>query len=156
MSHRTSALAYRAALPKTNTNARQYNATYSEPFVEGEFVAIRDSPTGPFYVAQIQDVNDKSIRVHYHGTTNMVLSDAVFKPCWHAAGSEDIVLSWEVPDDGEWMHLEFIDYHGIIDLKDIHTVLVARNLEFTKAGKLPFRSLQALAPFHDQLFRFTK
>ena len=149
-------LAYHAALPKTNADARRYNATYSEPFVEGEFVAIRDSPTGPFYVAQIQDVNHKHIRVHYHGTTHMVLSDAIFKPCWHAAGSEDIVLSWDVPDDGEWMHLEFIDYHGIIDLKDIHTVLVARNLEFTKAGKLRFRSLHALAPFHDQLFRFTK
>jgi hypothetical protein len=66
------------------------------------------------------------------------------------------VLSWDVPDDGEWNHQTFIDYHGTIDLKDIHTVLVARNLEFTKADRLRFRSLRALTPFHDQLFRFTK
>jgi hypothetical protein len=38
---------------------------------------------------------------------------------------------------------------------DVHTVLVARQLEFTKAGKLRFRALRSLAPVHDQLFRFT-
>ena len=148
-------LAYNATLPKTNSNARQYNTTYSQPFANGEFIAVRDSPTGPFYVAEIQEVTARNIRVHYYGTTHMVLADAIFKPCWHAAGKEDIVLSWQVPDDGEWMHLEWIDYHGFIDLKDIHTVLVARNLDFTKTGKLRFRSLRTLAPFHDQLFRFT-
>jgi hypothetical protein len=50
----------------------------------------------------------------------------------------------------------FIDYNGEVDLKDVHTVLVARHLEFTKAGKLRFCSLRSLAPVHDQLFRFAK
>jgi transposase InsO family protein len=45
---------------------------------------------------------------------------------------------------------------GSMILKDVHTVLVARNLEFTKMGKLRFRSLRALAPVHDQIFRFAK
>jgi hypothetical protein len=52
--------------------------------------------------------------------------------------------------------MHYSDYWGEIDLKDIHTVLVARKLELTKAGKLRFRSLRALAPFHDQLFRFAR
>ncbi len=51
---------------------------------------------------------------------------------------------------------EFLDFNGEVDLKDVHTVLVARHLEFTKACKLRFRSLRALAPVHDQLFRFAK
>jgi hypothetical protein len=35
-------------------------------------------------------------------------------------------------------------------------VLIARHLDFTKAGKLRFRALRALTPVHDQLFRFTR
>jgi hypothetical protein len=38
------------------------------------------------------------------------------------------------------------EYSGEIDLKDIHTVLVARDIQFTKAGKLCFRALRSLAP----------
>ncbi len=45
---------------------------------------------------------------------------------------------------------------GDVNIKDIHLVLVARKLEFTKAGKLRFRALRALAPVHDQLFRFQR
>jgi hypothetical protein len=149
-------LPYKASQPKHNAAARSFNQIYSEPFQEEEFIAIRDTPTGPFYVTQVQDVTSNTIRVHYFGTTHMVLADAVFKPCWHEAGEEAIVLSWDVPEDSDWNHNRYVDYHGIIDLKDIHTILIARQLEFTKAGKLRFRSLRVLAPFHDQLFRFTR
>ena len=67
----------------------------------------------------------------------------------------DIVLAQDCPqpyDD----HITFIAYSGTVDIKDIHLVLVARNLQFTKAGKLRYRSLRALAPVHDQLFRFQR
>ncbi len=70
--------------------------------------------------------------------------------------SGDIVLAEVIPDHDEWNDRTFIEYCDEIDLKDIHTVLVARNLELTKASKLRFRSLRALAPVHDQLFRFTR
>ncbi len=82
----------------------------------------------------------------------MVLATAVFKPCWHEVDGENILLQWERPD---W---DFVPYAGTIglDLRDIHTILVARKLEFTKAGKLRFRSVHTLAPFHDQLFRFQR
>jgi hypothetical protein len=66
-----------------------------------------------------------------------------------------MTLSFNVPKDPS-EHELFVDYSGIVDLEDIHTVLVARKLELTKASKLRFRSLRALAPFHDQLFRFEK
>ncbi len=38
----------------------------SELFVPGEFIAVRDDATGPFYVAEIQDVSPRTLRVHYY------------------------------------------------------------------------------------------
>ena len=66
-----------------------------------------------------------------------------------------MILGWEPPEN-EDKHPQYVDYNGQVDLKDINTVLVARHLEFIKAGKLRYRSLRALAPFHDQLFRFDR
>ena len=100
-------------------------------------------------------VRPESVNLHYYGCTEVVLAAAVFKPCWHEIASNDIVLAKESPqpyDD----HITHIPYAGDVDIKDIHLVLVARNLEFTKAGKLRFRALRALAPVHDQLFRFQR
>ena len=90
----------------------------------------------------------------YQHTTGIVLAEAVFKPCWHEVGGHDIILDWKRPEDTA-LH-QYLEYNGEIDLKDIHTVLVARNIEFTKAGRLRFRALRSLAPVHDQLFRFAK
>ena len=70
--------------------------------------------------------------------------------------SGDIVLAEVIPDADEWLDRTFVEYSGELDLKDIHTVLVARNLQLTNSGKLRFRSLRALAPVHDQLFRFAR
>jgi hypothetical protein len=141
-------------MAKTNTNAN-FNEVYSHPFVVGEFIAVRDEPNGPFYIALVEEVRPAQILVHYHGTTGVVLAEAVFKPCWHEVGGHDIVLEWKCPEDSELS--QFIDYNGEIDLKDnIHTVLVAHDIQFTKAGKLRFRALRSLAPVHDQLFRFAK
>ena len=71
----------------------------------------------------------------------------------HVHGDE-IVLEWECPDWDDDGRPNFVAYSGTLDLRDVHTVMVARKLEFTKTGKLRFKSIRALAPFHDQLFRF--
>jgi hypothetical protein len=147
-------LPYRATSAKTNADA-SFSPLYSEPFTENEYIAIRDSPRGPFFVAQILLVTPTYVSLHYYGTTSIVLSTAVFKPCWHEVGGDAMILSWEPPGN-EDKHPQFVDYNGQVDLKDINTVLLARHLEFTKTGKLRYRSLRALAPFHDQLFRFDR
>jgi hypothetical protein len=147
-------LPYKAARAKLNAEA-SFSQTYSAPFSVGEFIAIRDEPTGPYYVALVQKVTAKCIRVQYYGTTGIVLADAVFKPCWNDRNSDEIILQWDLPDRNDALQKNFVAYTGEIDLKDVHTVLVARQLEFTKAGKLRFRALRSLAPVHDQLFRFT-
>ena len=38
-------------------------------------------------------VSLKTITVQYYGTTQIVLADAVFKPCWHELMGGDIVLA---------------------------------------------------------------
>ncbi len=70
-------LPYKAARAKKNADA-SFSQTYSAPFSIGEFIAIRDEPTGPYYVALVQTVTAKCIRVQYYGTTGIVLADAVF------------------------------------------------------------------------------
>ncbi len=67
-----------------------------------------------------------------------------------------IVLNWECAGGIVNGRPTVVPYSGTLDLRDIHTVLVARNLKFTKTGKLRFKSVRALAPFQDQLFRFER
>ncbi len=101
-------LPYRATKAKTNANAA-FNEIYSHPFVVGEFLAIRDDPTGPIYIALVQDLNAASLNLHYYGTTTIVLADAIFKPCWHEIGGADIILAWKCPEDSLEQRLLFID-----------------------------------------------
>ncbi len=61
-------LPYRAEKPKGNAAAQQFNEVYSTPFEEYEFIAVRDDPKGPFYLAEIMEVSAKSITVQYYGT----------------------------------------------------------------------------------------
>ena len=131
-------LPYRAQKAKANANAA-YNTQYSAPFTIGEFIAIRDEPTGPFYVAKVELIFEKTVTVHYYGCTGMMMDTAVFKPCWHMVAGDDIVLQWDCPDWDDDGRPNFVAYSGTLDLRDIHTVLVARNLEFTKAHKLRYK-----------------
>jgi hypothetical protein len=64
-------LPYRAEKAKSNADAA-YNRTYSEPFAVGEFLALRDEPTGPFYVARVDSLVDQTVTVHYYGCTGIV------------------------------------------------------------------------------------
>jgi hypothetical protein len=147
-------LPYRATKAKINADSA-FNPHYSDPLQEGEFIAIRDEPAGPFYVAEVMAVDETSVNLHYYGCTAIVLAAAVFLPCWHEIASNEIVLSSECPEPYDDI-ITFIPYSGNVDKQDIHLVLAARKLEFTKANKLRFRSLRALAPVHDQLFRYEK
>ena len=147
-------LPYRAKKVKTNADSA-FSPHYSDPFHEGEFIAIRDEPAGPFFIAEVMEVTATQLIVHYYGCTEIALASAIFKPCWHEVAGNQMILDFTCPTPHEW-HTQYIEYSGASDLTDLHTVLVARKLEFTKAHKLRFRSLRALAPVHDQLFRYDK
>ncbi len=73
-------------------------------------------------------VADKSITVHYYGCTDIALAAAVFRPCWHEVGGDQMILDLECPSN-EDEHPQFVDYNGTLDLKNLHLVLVARKLE---------------------------
>ncbi len=118
-------------------------------------IAIRDDVSGPFYVAEVTNVGAKAVSLHYFGCTEIVLASAVFLPCWHEENSNEIILALDCPQPYDDIDT-YIAYAGDVDLADIGIVLVARDLEFTQQGKLRFRSRRALAPVHDQLFRFER
>ncbi len=126
-------LPFRATKPKSNASAT-FSQVYSTPFLVDEFIVVRDDPTGPIYIATVLEVSQKSVHEHYYyyGTTGIILAETVFKPCWHEPESSDIVLSWDCPSSPDKHPPYFIGYHGEIDLKDINTALMARQLEFTK------------------------
>jgi hypothetical protein len=81
------------------------------------------------------EVTATQLVVHYYGCTDIALASAVFKPCWHEVGGAQIILDFKCPEPVEW-HTQYLEYSGALDLSDLHTVLVARKLEFTKAHKL--------------------
>ncbi len=141
-------LSYRAKRSKTNDEAG-FNETYSDAFAIDEYIAIRDDAVGPFYVARITAISTRTVTLHYYGCREVILQNAVFCPAWHRHGSDAITLSHECPEN-------LIAYSGIIQLKTIRHVLVARHLDFTSTGKLRFRAQRALAPVQDQLFRFSR
>jgi hypothetical protein len=58
-------LPYRAKKAKPNADAN-FSPLNSDPFVEDEFLAVRDEPSGPFYLARVILVTI-SITVHYYG-----------------------------------------------------------------------------------------
>ncbi len=94
-------------------------------------------------------VTTKRLSVHYCSCTEILLAAAIFKPCWHEVGGDQMIMAFDCPHPDEWHPTQFVEYSGELDLRDIHTVLVARKLELTKANKLRFRSLRASAPVHD-------
>ncbi len=116
-------LPYRATKAKTNADAN-FSLQYSDSFVEDEFLAVRDEPGGPFYLARVTFVTDKYITVHYYGCTEIALASAVFKPCWHEVGGDQMILDFDCPEN-EDKHPQFVDYNGTLQFKDLYTVLVA-------------------------------
>ena len=145
-------LPYRAKSAKLRSDVQAFNETYSDKFTVGEHLAIRDDKTGPFYVAKVTAVNARTISLHYFGCREVLLSNAIFRPCWHLPVQDDepaITLNETCPPN-------HIAYSGEVDLKDIRHVLVARHLSFTSTSRLRFRAQRALAPVQDQLFRFAR
>jgi hypothetical protein len=134
----------RAVSIRSNTT---FDPTHSDPFAPGEFVAVRDAPSTPFYIAKATSINATGISAHYHGCTHRNIARAVFKPCWHAPNSNAISLALLAPANE-------IPCTGELQFDSLRNLLVARNLEFTNARKLRKKSERQIAPLHDELFIF--
>ena len=126
-----------------------YDPFYSDPFTLDEIVAVRDDPDSPFYIARTTAINASFISVHYYGCTTRDLRRAVFRPCWHHPGSNEISLAAAaLPNQ--------IPYTGRLDLDALRELLVARNLGFTQAAKLRRKSQRAIVDNALDLFIFDK
>ncbi len=73
---------YKASRAKTNADA-SFSQIYSAPFVVGEFIAVRDEPTGPFFVALAQHLTAEVLRVHYYGTTCQNSSSVLYRELYY-------------------------------------------------------------------------
>ena len=126
-----------------------FDPFYSDPFTLDEIVAVRDDPDSPFYIARATSINATFISVHFYGYTTRDLRRAVFRPCWHCPGSNDISLAAAaLPNQ--------IPYTGRLDLDSLRELLVARNLGFTKANKLRRKSQRAIVDNVLDLFIFDR
>ena len=137
-------LPYRATISK---NTAACDPAYSDPFVPDEIIAVRDEPNQPYFIARLLSVAAAAITVHYLGCTVADTARAVFRPGWHLENSNDVVLSDNQPPN-------HVPYVGSIDFDALRILLVARNLEFTKANRLRRKSQRALDPVKSQLFIF--
>jgi hypothetical protein len=140
----TNILPYRAVSARTQA---AYDPATSGPFVLGEIVAVRDDPSSPYYLASAIQIAASNITVHYFGCTQRDIQRATFRPAYHFADSDSIILSATRPADS---HL----CTGIIEFDSLRELLVARNLQFTNAKKTSQEIAKDLAPTHDGLFVF--
>ena len=139
-------LPYRAT---SSRSAAVYDPTCSDDFLVDEFVAIRDEPHTPFYLAKATDVTDIGVNVHYFGCTNPDISKATFRPAWHLPHSDQMILSTNVPRGT-------IEYTGAIEFDSLRNVLFARNLELTSGKRLRKKSQKLLHHIQDELFIFSR
>jgi hypothetical protein len=130
-----------AALPPT------YDPFYSAPFLADEYIAVRDEPEGPFYLAKTVDILATTISVHYFGCTNPDISRAKFLPCWHLPNDDQIQRPAIQPPN-------HIPYTGTLEIDSLDVLLVARGLLLTTANKLRVKSQRLLAPKLNELFLF--
>jgi hypothetical protein len=139
-------------LPYRATSSRSavvYDPTYSDDFLVDEFVAIRDEPNTPFYLAKVTDVTDVGVNVHYFGCTNPDISKATFRPAWHLPLQDQMILSTNAPRGT-------IEYSGAIEFDSLRNLLVARNLELTSGKRLRKKSQKLLHHIQDELFIFSR
>jgi len=126
-----------------------YDPKYSDPFSINEFIAVRDSPGEPFYIATVKTIRTKSIKVQCLGCTQTDLERAVFRPCWHLPNSNYIKLAIAPPNN-------HIACTGTLELDSLRNLLVGRNMLFTKAMRLRKKSQRIIDPMHDELFIFER
>jgi hypothetical protein len=142
----TNILPYRASTAKTQA---VYDPATSDPFVPAEIIAVRDAPGTPYYLAEVTVISDISITVHYYGCRRRDISKATFRPAWHLPDMDEIMLA-----SRDRQPANTIAYSGVLEFDALRELLVARNLEFTKANRLRKMSQRVLAPTHDELFVF--
>jgi transposase InsO family protein len=139
-------LPWKAESRKKARNA-QYVETISTPFQVNDFIAVRDEPGSWYYLARVTSVTTSSIIVHYYGTRSPNLQLASFYPGWHLSTQNTIRLALEQPE-------HFIRYSGVLELKAMNNLLVARNLALTSTHRLTSKSRRLLMPVRDELFIF--
>ncbi len=59
------------------------------------------------YVAEIVEVRSTTVLLHYD-CKNIVLANAVFRPCWHEVAGDAIQLADVCPEADDWHPTQFV------------------------------------------------
>jgi hypothetical protein len=120
---------------------------YSDPLTVDEFIAVRDEPDGPFYIALVKSVTATIATVHYYGSVNPDLPKAKFLPCWHLPNNDLMRRQLLQPPN-------HVPCSGELEIASLDVLLVARGLLMTASNRLRAKSHRALTPLLDDLFLF--
>jgi transposase InsO family protein len=124
-----------------------FDPAYSDPLTVDEFVAVRDEPDGPFYIALVKSVTATAVAVHYYGPVNPELPKAKFLPCWHLPNNDLMRRQLLQPPN-------HIPYSGELEIASLDVLLVARGLLMTASNRLRVKSQRLITPMLDDLFLF--
>jgi hypothetical protein len=138
----TNILPCRASTARTQA---VYDPATSDPFVPAEIIAVRDAPGTPYYLAAVIVIGAISITAQYYGCRQRGMSKAIFRPAWRLPGMDEITLA-----SRDRQPTNTIACSGVLEFDALRELLVAHNLEFTKANRLRKMSQRVLAPAHDE------
>ena len=117
----------------------------NEPLITGHLIAIRDEPDGRFRLATVVRVDEATVTIHYHGTTNPDLARATFRPAWNNPTDDTLALRPTQPrGHSPWL--------GVLDTEDLQEVIIASNLSLTSGLRLKKESATILFHLREQLF----
>ena len=145
---------------RTLLNIRPYRATNQappphhdpltdNPLTTGQLIAVRDDPGGPIHIAEVTEIGETQISVHYLGgrrpghLQDDWLRRITFRKAW-THDNQFVFTTNPPPHSTPWT--------GEIENDDIDDVVVSRTIQLTASDKLTSRSARDLAHVEDELF----
>ncbi len=130
-----------------NPPAPHHDLVSSAALQPGTLIAVRDTPTSPFHIAQVTKITEALFSIHYLGTTTPTMDSAVFRLLWIAPDSRTVMK-----DSCPARNHTAIT--GEIDTDDLDDLLVASHLTLTSTGRLTRKSARLLFHLRDQLHTY--
>jgi hypothetical protein len=126
-----------------------FDPACSDPLTVDEFIAVRDEPDGPFYIALVKSVTTTAVAAHYYGPVNPDLPKANFLllPCWHLPNNDLTRRQLLQPPQN-------VPCSGELEVASLDMLLVARGLLMTASNRLRVKSQRLITPMLDELFLF--
>jgi hypothetical protein len=132
------------AIP-AETLAKVLDKQRSALFTEEHLKSFETTPMAITTHAEKKCVDEATVAIHCHGTTNPDLARATFRPAWNNPTGDTLALRPTQPrGHSPWL--------GALDTEDLHEVIIASNLSLTSGLRLKKESATILFHLREQLF----